>query len=32
MWNRAVRALLDAFAVRWMQGRALRYTVTEELP
>ena len=32
MWNRAVRALLDAFAVRWMQRRALRYTVTEELP
>ena len=32
MWNRAVRALLDAFAVRWMQRRVLRYTVTEELP
>jgi glycosyltransferase involved in cell wall biosynthesis len=32
MWNRALRALLDAFAVRWMQRRALRYRVTEELP
>jgi dolichol-phosphate mannosyltransferase len=32
MWNRAWRALVDAFAVRWMQRRALRYTVTEELP
>jgi glycosyltransferase involved in cell wall biosynthesis len=32
MWNRIVRALLDAFAVRWMQRRVLRYTVTEELP
>ena len=32
MWNRAFRALLDAFVVRWMQRRALRYTVTEELP
>ena len=32
MWNRAWRALVDAFAVRWMQRRALRYRVTEDLP
>jgi dolichol-phosphate mannosyltransferase len=32
MWNRVFRSLVDAFAVRWMQGRALRYRVTEELP
>ena len=32
MWDRAWRALVDAFAVRWMQRRALRYRVTEELP
>ena len=32
MWNRVFRALLDALAVRWMQRRALRYRVREELP
>jgi glycosyltransferase involved in cell wall biosynthesis len=32
MWNRAVRSLVDALAVRWMQRRALRYHVREELP
>jgi dolichol-phosphate mannosyltransferase len=32
MWNRAFRSLRDAFAVRWMQQRALRYRVREELP
>ncbi|HEX4627895.1 MAG TPA: glycosyltransferase, partial [Gemmatimonadales bacterium] len=32
MWNRAFRALADALAVRWMQRRALRYRVLEELP
>jgi len=32
MWNRVFRSLADAFAVRWMQRRALRYSVTEELP
>jgi glycosyltransferase involved in cell wall biosynthesis len=32
MWNRVFRSLADAFAVRWMQRRALRYHVTEELP
>jgi hypothetical protein len=32
MWNRALRALADALAVRWMQRRALRYRVREELP
>ena len=31
MWNRIWRALLDAFAVRWMQRRALRYRVREEV-
>ena len=31
MWNRVFRSLADAFAVRWMQRRALRYRVTEEL-
>ena len=30
MWNRVWRSLLDAFAVRWMQRRALRYRVREE--
>jgi dolichol-phosphate mannosyltransferase len=30
MWNRVLRALIDAFAVRWMQSRALRYRVREE--
>ena len=30
MWNRALRSLTDAFAVRWMQRRALRYRVREE--
>ncbi|HKW41298.1 MAG TPA: glycosyltransferase family 2 protein [Gemmatimonadales bacterium] len=32
MWNRALRALADALAVRWMQRRVLRYRVREELP
>ena len=32
MWNRVFRSLADAFAVRWMQRRVLRYHVTEELP
>ena len=32
MWNRGLRALVDALAVRWMQGRRLRYRVREELP
>jgi dolichol-phosphate mannosyltransferase len=32
MWNRVFRALADALAVRWMQRRALRYRVQEELP
>src|SRR5881628_3179904 len=32
MWNRVFRALGDALAVRWMQRRALRYRVREELP
>jgi len=32
MWNRAFRAFVDALAVRWMQRRALRYRVREELP
>ena len=32
MWNRVFRALADALAVRWMQRRALRYRVREELP
>ena len=32
MWNRAFRSLADALVVRWMQRRALRYDVREELP
>ena len=32
MWNRVFRSLTDAVAVRWMQRRALRYRVSEELP
>lgn len=32
MWNRGLRALVDAVAVRWMQRRALRYHVREDLP
>jgi glycosyltransferase involved in cell wall biosynthesis len=32
MWNRVFRSFLDALAVRWMQRRALRYRVSEELP
>ena len=31
MWNRVWRSLQDAFAVRWMQRRALRYREREEL-
>ena len=31
MWNRVFRSLADAFAVRWMQRRALNYRVREEL-
>jgi len=30
MWNRVLRSLADAFAVRWMQRRALHYRVREE--
>jgi glycosyltransferase involved in cell wall biosynthesis len=32
MWNRVFRSFADALAVRWMQRRALKYRVTEELP
>jgi dolichol-phosphate mannosyltransferase len=32
MWNRVFRSLVDAIAVRWMQRRALRYRVREEVP
>jgi dolichol-phosphate mannosyltransferase len=32
MWNRGLRALVDAVAVRWMQRRVLRYHVREDLP
>jgi glycosyltransferase involved in cell wall biosynthesis len=32
MCNRVFRGLADALAVRWMQRRALRYRVREELP
>jgi glycosyltransferase involved in cell wall biosynthesis len=32
MWNRVFRSFTDALAVRWMQRRALRYQVKEELP
>jgi glycosyltransferase involved in cell wall biosynthesis len=31
MWNRVWRSLMDAFAVRWMQRRALRYRIREEV-
>ena len=31
MWNRVWRSLVDAFAVRWMQRRALQYRVREEV-
>jgi glycosyltransferase involved in cell wall biosynthesis len=31
MWNRVLRSLMDAFAVRWMQRRALQYRVREEI-
>src|SRR6266705_2874927 len=31
MWNRVFRALADAFAVRWMQHRVLRYRIREEV-
>jgi glycosyltransferase involved in cell wall biosynthesis len=31
MWNRVFRSLIDAFAVRWMQRRALRYRIKEEV-
>ena len=30
MWNRVLRSLADALAVRWMQRRMLRYRVREE--
>jgi glycosyltransferase involved in cell wall biosynthesis len=30
MWNRVFRALADAFAVRWMQRRMMRYQINEE--
>ena len=29
MWNRVFRALADAFAVRWMQRRVLRYEIRD---
>ena len=32
MWNRVFRALADAFGVRWLLRRTLRYRVREELP
>jgi len=32
MWNRVFRALADAFGVRWLLRRRLRYRVREELP
>jgi len=32
MWNRVFRSFADALAVRWMQRRALRYRIREELP
>jgi len=32
MWNRVFRALRDAFGVRWLLRRPLRYRVREELP
>jgi dolichol-phosphate mannosyltransferase len=32
MWNRVFRSLGDAFAVRWMQRRVLRYRIQEDLP
>ncbi len=32
MWNRVWRSFVDALAVRWMQRRALRYRISEELP
>lgn len=31
MWNRVFRALADAFGVRWLLRRTLRYRVREEL-
>jgi glycosyltransferase involved in cell wall biosynthesis len=31
MWNRVLRSLADAVAVRWMQRRALKYRVREEV-
>ena len=31
MWNRATRGLTDALAVRWMQRRALRYSIAESI-
>ncbi|HYK83210.1 MAG TPA: glycosyltransferase family 2 protein [Gemmatimonadales bacterium] len=31
MWNRMFRSFADALAVRWMQRRALRYDVREEV-
>src|SRR5436190_966157 len=31
LWNRVWRSLVDAFAVRWVQRRALRYRVHEEV-
>jgi glycosyltransferase involved in cell wall biosynthesis len=30
MWNRVLRSLVDAFAVRWMQRRAIRYRIRED--
>ncbi len=31
LWNRAPAALVDLLAVRWMQSRALRYEIAEDL-
>jgi len=31
VWNRAIRGLLDLFAVRWMQSRRIHYDIAEEL-
>jgi glycosyltransferase involved in cell wall biosynthesis len=31
MWDRALRGLPDAFAVRWYRRRALRYAIKEEV-
>jgi hypothetical protein len=30
VWNRAFTALRDAFAVRWMRSRVVRWRIAEE--